>query len=99
MRTGEVVADLNQLNDLPYVPELIALKREAEHGPFPAAVKDQLERDVLRLRAELEAARDASSLPAAPDQAAVEALHDLVVEVRLRGFGGQSAYPDDRGPC
>jgi hypothetical protein len=38
---------------------------------------------IPRLRAELEAARDASALPDQADPAAVEALHDLVVRVRL----------------
>ncbi len=88
MRTGEVVADLNllgdlDLGDLPYVPELIARKREAEHGLFPSAIRAQLARDVPRLRAELEAARDASALPEQASRAAVEALHDLVVRTRL----------------
>jgi predicted nucleotidyltransferase len=83
MRTGEVVADLNVLGDLPYVPELIARKREAEHGPFPSAIRAELARDVPRLRAELEAARDASRLLEQADRAAVEALHHLVVRTRL----------------
>jgi hypothetical protein len=38
---------------------------------------------VPRLRAELESARDASSLPEQPDRDAVEALHQLVVRTRL----------------
>jgi hypothetical protein len=41
------------------------------------------DRDVPRLRAELEAARDASRLPDKPAPEAVEALHRLVVRVRL----------------
>ena len=33
---GELETDLNVLGTrLPYVPELIAAKREAEHGPLP----------------------------------------------------------------
>ena len=83
MRTGEVVADLSVLSDLPYVPELIALKRAAEHGPFPAGVEDRLATDVPRLKAELEAARDASHLSDKPSPEAVGALHDLVVRTRL----------------
>ncbi len=83
MRTGAVVADLNRLGGPAYVPELIARKRDAEHGPFPASVRDALERDVPRLRDELEAARDASDLPDKPAPEAVEALHDLVVAARL----------------
>lgn len=83
MRTGELQIDLGVLSSLPYVPDLIALKRSAEHGPFPSSVRALLERDVARLREELEAARDASHLPPEPDPVAVQALHELVVRVRL----------------
>jgi len=84
MRTGSLETDLAVLGvSLPYVPELIGRKREAEHGPFPSAVRAELARDVPRLRAELEAAREASTLPDQPDRAAVEALHQLVVRTRL----------------
>jgi hypothetical protein len=84
MRTGAVIADLTHLDGAPaYVPELIAAKRDAEHGPFPVALRDAFERDVPRLRAELEAAREASRLPDGPDPDAVAALHDLVVAARL----------------
>jgi predicted nucleotidyltransferase len=84
MRTGELETDLGVLGTgLPYVPELIGRKREAEHGPFPSAVRAELARDIPRLRAELEAARDASALPEHADRAAVEALHQLVVRTRL----------------
>jgi hypothetical protein len=84
MRTGALETDLGVLGaSLPYVPELIGRKREAEHGPFPSSVRADLARDVPRLRADLEAARDASTLPSQPDRAAVEALHDLVVRTRL----------------
>jgi hypothetical protein len=84
MRTGRLETDLNVLGAaLPYVPELIALKRSAEHGLFPPAAKEALLRDVARLRAELEAARDGSHLPDQPSDAAVDALHELVVRTRL----------------
>jgi uncharacterized protein len=87
MRTGELETDLNVLGaDLPYVETLIGLKRAAEHGPFPAGTREALERDVLRLRAELEAARDASHLPEQPSPDAVGALNDLVVHTRLHGL-------------
>ncbi|MEV6597929.1 nucleotidyltransferase domain-containing protein [Actinoplanes sp. NPDC051346] len=85
MRTGEVIADLSALSELPYVPELIANKRAAEHGAFPEQLKEAVETDVARLRAELEAARDSSRLPDQADPAAVEALHELVVRARLAG--------------
>jgi uncharacterized protein len=84
MRTGELETDLTVLAaTLPYVPDLIARKREAEHGPFPADVAVPLARDVQRLRADLQAARDASPLPPHPDRASVDALHHLVVSARL----------------
>ncbi|MET8153109.1 DNA polymerase beta superfamily protein [Actinoplanes sp. NPDC049668] len=88
MRTGTLETDLGVLGGgLAYMPELIARKREAEHGPFPAGFRAALERDIPRLRAELEAARDASALPGHADPAAVEALHRLVVRVRLGSVG------------
>ncbi|WP_045747537.1 nucleotidyltransferase domain-containing protein [Actinoplanes rectilineatus] len=85
MRTGTVVADLGVLGPdrLRYVPELIAAKREVEHGPFPAGVAQRLAADVTALRAELEEARDTSALPRQPDARAVDALHSLVVRTRL----------------
>ena len=84
MRTGTLETDLGVLGGgLPYVPELIGRKREAEHGPFPSAVRADLARDVPRLRADLEAARDVSALPDQADRGAVEALHQLVVRTRL----------------
>ena len=86
MRTGTLETDLGVLGaELAYVPELIERKREAEHGLFPSAIRAGLARDVPRLRAELEAARDASALPEHPDRAALAALHDLVVRTRLDG--------------
>jgi predicted nucleotidyltransferase len=88
VRTGEVVADLGTLHtghDLPYVPDLITAKRAAEHGPFPADIRTAVNRDLPRLRAELENARDASRLPERPDPAAADTVHDLVVRVRLGG--------------
>ncbi|GAB3844721.1 nucleotidyltransferase domain-containing protein [Micromonospora andamanensis] len=84
MRTGRLKTDLGVLGtSLAYVPDLIAAKREAEHGPLPPGTAERLAVDVPRLRADLEEARNASTLPDQPDPAAVEALHDLVVRTRL----------------
>jgi len=84
MRTGELETDLGVLGAaLPYVPDLIARKRAAEHGPFPTELAAPLHRDVQRLRTDLEAARDASPLPPHPARSTVDALHDLVVQARL----------------
>lgn len=81
MRTGEVVADLTRLYSYgpPYLPELVAAKREAEHGAAPSVAS--AEQDVARMTAALESARDGSSLPEAAT--AQDALHALVVRIRL----------------
>jgi predicted nucleotidyltransferase len=85
LRTGEIVADLGTLwpgHDLPYVPDLIAAKRAGEHSRLDGVVdEDRLAADVARLRSTLEEAAEASRLPDQPT--AGEALHDLVVRVRL----------------
>jgi hypothetical protein len=83
MRTGALEADLTRLYAYGpgYLPELVAAKREAEHGaapPVPDAAGD-----VARLTAELEAARDTSPLP--ETGSAHQAVHDLVVRTRLAG--------------
>ncbi|MEV6851695.1 nucleotidyltransferase domain-containing protein [Actinoplanes sp. NPDC051411] len=84
MRTGRLETNLKVLGArLAYVPDLIDAKREAEHGPLPPGARAALDRDVPRLRADLEAARDASPLPGAAGPAAVDALHDLIVQARL----------------
>ncbi|GAA1813241.1 nucleotidyltransferase domain-containing protein [Luedemannella flava] len=87
MRTGEVVADLDALwpdHDLPYVADLIAAKRLGEHAALGDIVAaDRLATDVTRLNETLDAAAAASSLPEAPT--AGDALHDLLVRVRLEG--------------
>lgn len=86
LRTAVVQADLRELwpgHDLPYVPELIAAKVAGEHRAFPAEIvsRAQLERDVVRLHAELEETADASPWPLQP--AVADQLHDLLVRVRL----------------
>ena len=84
MRTGQLETDLTVLGDqLAYVPELIAVKRTAEHVHCPEWAASLIRRDVPRLRAALTEARDASPLPATPTEDAVAALHDVVVQARL----------------
>jgi predicted nucleotidyltransferase len=86
MRSGEVQAHLptllEQVDAPGYLPELIAAKAEREHG---AAAVDhaRVEADVERLHALLDEAQAASALPDAPT--AYDALHDLVVRLRLQG--------------
>jgi uncharacterized protein len=88
MRTGEVVADLTRLYSLApaYVPELVAAKRESEHGapPGDAPSRERLAADVAAMTARLEDERGRSPLPSAPS--AEPALHDLVVRARLGGL-------------
>ncbi|MFG1679037.1 DNA polymerase beta superfamily protein [Nonomuraea sp. NPDC049269] len=81
MRTGELDADLTHLfGYVPaYVPDLVAAKRNAEHGRAPAITAAA--GDVASLTASLEAARDSSPLPEAATVR--DAMHDLVVRARL----------------
>jgi predicted nucleotidyltransferase len=85
MRTGEIEANLPRLNEeygLPYIPDLIARKTEGrEHGALDPGELAFHEQEYVRLRAELEAAHSASTLPAQPRAKA--ALNDLLVRVRL----------------
>jgi predicted nucleotidyltransferase len=84
MRTGEIECDLTTLADgmdLPYVPELIERKARAEKEPAEPELRHRLQKDVDRLNALLEQARDASSLPDRPSTG--DALNDLVVKARL----------------
>ncbi|GAA2591810.1 nucleotidyltransferase domain-containing protein [Streptomyces violaceus] len=86
MRSAEVQAHLPTLLgevDAPaYLPELVAAKAEREHG---AADVDHLRvrSDVERLQVMLDEAQQVSALPQTP--VVHDALHDLVVRVRLEG--------------
>lgn len=87
MRGGEVQAHLptlvGEIGEAPaYLPELVAVKAEQEHGP--AGVDHaRVAGDVERLHRVLDEAQAVSGLPDAP--AAHDALHDFVVRVRLAG--------------
>ncbi|MFB7273808.1 DNA polymerase beta superfamily protein [Streptomyces sp. NPDC056244] len=87
MRSGEIQAHLptllGEVTAPGYLPELIAAKAEAEHGPAGGPGRERLRVDVEALGAVLEEARSGTGLPDAP--VAYEALHDLVVRVRLEG--------------
>lgn len=89
MRTGEVEANLVRLNEearLGHVDDLIARKLA---GPEQSALDDggvDFHRgEYERLRAELEAAHRASTLPEGPS--ARPALNDLLVRLRMRPSG------------
>ena len=85
MRSGEVRAHLPALlGEVPgapaHLPELIAAKAEREHGEA-AVGHARVEADVERLHVLLDEGQNGSALPDAPR--AQDALHDLVVRVRL----------------
>lgn len=89
MRTGEIEANLEALNaefGLPYVDELITLKREGkEKATLDAADLSFFQDGFTRMAQALEAAHVASTLPEAPS--AAPALHDLLVRLRLGELG------------
>jgi predicted nucleotidyltransferase len=88
MRTGEIVANLLELNDhfrLPYIPDLVGRKLA---GPEKSKLEDTditfHESEYQRLRGELQAAHDASQLPESPSEDARKALNELLVRIRLK---------------
>jgi predicted nucleotidyltransferase len=87
MRTHQVEADLRRLNAearLPGVDDLIAAKRAgAEKMTLDARELAGHEPAVLRLRGELEAAGERSSLPDQPRPGTGAALERLLVDLRL----------------
>jgi len=85
MRTGEIEANIVRLNDdarLPQIPDLVARKLA---GPEKATLDDAdvafHEGEVGRLRRALEDAGASSTL--AEEPTARDALHDLLVRIRL----------------
>jgi predicted nucleotidyltransferase len=85
LQTGEVEASLPRLNEhfrLPHVTDLIARTTAGpEHGTLPDADLAFHEQEYHRLRAELQAAAEASALPEQPT--ARPALNDLLIRLRL----------------
>jgi predicted nucleotidyltransferase len=86
MRTGEVEASLVTLNEefqLPCIADLIARKLT---GPEKSRLDDAdlafHESDYQRLRTELQAAHDASTLPELPSNETLGALNNLLVRIR-----------------
>jgi predicted nucleotidyltransferase len=89
MRTGEIEANVVTLNRsfrLPYIDDLVARKTG---GPEQSTLTDAdlafHEAEYLRLRAELQAAHDASRLIEAPADSTRAALNDLLIRIRTRG--------------
>ena len=87
LRTGELIADLTVLDAaarLPHVAELIARKRQgAEQGTLDAAELPFHRQQFERLLAELKQAPASSPLPVSLPNEVAEALHDVLVRVRL----------------
>jgi predicted nucleotidyltransferase len=88
MRTGEIESNLLKLNGdfrLAYISDLVARKLGGpEKSKLENADMSFHEFEYQRLRAELQAAHDASSLPEAPREEARQALNDLLVRTRLK---------------
>lgn len=84
MRTGELQANLVKLNEvfrLPYLPELIERKLQGpEKGALDQSDLKFHEAEYARLVAELETARDNTTLPDKPETRA--ALNDLLLRLR-----------------
>ncbi|MFJ8674506.1 DNA polymerase beta superfamily protein [Streptomyces sp. NPDC093589] len=96
MDSGELQPHLptlvGELTAPAYVPELIAAKEAAEHGPAAEVVDTaRLRADVEALHARLDAAQEATSLPDAP--AGRDALHDLIVRARTVRGGERRPAP------
>jgi predicted nucleotidyltransferase len=86
MRTGEIRADLTELNDpvrSPFIPELIHRKQSGENSTLDDADMAFHLREYGRLRIELQEAFESSTLREAPDEGARTALDDLLVRIRL----------------
>ena len=88
MRTGKIEANLLILNQefrLPYVDDLVARKLSGpEKSTLPDADLAFHQTEYQRLRAELQAAHEASSLPDVPSEGTRSALNDLLVRLRLK---------------
>ena len=88
MRTGQLEPNLLKLNEefkLPYIPDLIARKQNgAERSLLERTDLTFHEKEVARLLKELEGSLEQSVLPEKPDEAAKDALNDLLIRLRLR---------------
>lgn len=92
MRTGLIEANLPTLNDdqgLPFIPDLVARKVA---GPEQSKLADAdvafHEGQYQKLRAELQSAHEASSLPELPTEETRRALNDLLIRLRMKQLGG-----------
>ena len=93
MRTGEIEANLVALNQsfrLPYIPELIERKTKGEQTTLTDTDVTFHESEYQRLRAELQATHEASSLPELPSETTRAGLNDLLVRIRTNGLRSPS---------
>ena len=97
MRTGKVQANLLTLNEtfrLSFLQELIDRKLA---GPEQSTLEDAdlsfHQTEYERLRIELQAAHDVSSLREMPDETTRAALNDLLVRVRTRQIAKLKSTP------
>ena len=88
MRTGQLEPNLVRLNEvfnLPYIPDLIARKQAgAERSLLEGADLDFHEAEIMRLLSELEVSPVQSVLPSEPDPQVFHALNDLLIRLRLK---------------
>ena len=88
-RRYEVNANLVKLNEefrLSYIADLVARKQSGENTTLQDADVAFYQREYARLRIALQAAHDASQLPELPSDETRNALNDLLVRVRVKGF-------------
>lgn len=87
MQTGKIEANLIKLNEifnLPYIPDLIAQKlTEAEKSTLSNVDLAFHQKEYERLRDRLQQAYELSTLPEAPTAKA--ALHNLLLRLRVKG--------------
>ena len=73
------------------IAELIERKTKGENTTLTDADTAFHEAEYHRLRAELQTAHDASTLPETPDDATRQALNDLLVRIRLGTQANESS--------
>jgi predicted nucleotidyltransferase len=90
MRTGRIEANLPTLNEdarLGFIAELVARKSA---GPEQSKLDDSditfHEAQYEKLRAELQATFESSSLPELPSEETRRALNDLLIRIRMKGL-------------
>jgi len=89
MRTGELNANLPELNEiypLDYLAELIEQKQTGEQARIDGGKVAFLTQEFKRLDEQLTEAHAQSTLPESPSQETRAAINDLLVRIRLNGL-------------